>query len=166
MEASPEFAQSLNSLVGSSFTLSHKRALTEQNKHYCLQIICSCRFCWGRMGPQSLREASDFQFITVGRLMKQTHRGYLGRYLQLYFIFTTNTWKLYHGVHFLHEYWFQSIAVCGESSLSHNVCNLQRILASVMLHLQFSYLPGCIVRNVMMGLFHANCAFRVCCFLK
>lgn len=110
---------------------SHPTALWDLHPHWaikepwlnltnviCLQIICSCLFCWDRMGPQSLREASDFGFITVGRLMKQTQQGCLGRYLKLDLIFTTNAWKLYHGVYFLDRYWSQSIAVCRSQSQS------------------------------------------------
>lgn len=93
-DASPWFAQSPGSSVGSSFALSRKSGWTKWNKHYCVQIIWSCRISWGRMGPLRLRGDNDFRFITVGRLMKQTHQGCLGRYLKLYLIFTTIYMKM------------------------------------------------------------------------
>lgn len=52
------------------------------------------KFSWGRMGPLRPRGENDSRFITVGRLMKQTHQGCLGRYLKLYLIFTTIYMKM------------------------------------------------------------------------
>lgn len=59
-DASPWFARSPDSSVGSSFTLSRKSGWNKWNKHYCVQIIRSCHISWGRMGPLRLRGGQRF----------------------------------------------------------------------------------------------------------
>lgn len=154
------FARSPDGSVGSSFTPSHKSGLTKWNKHYCVQLIQSCRISWGRMGPQRLREAIAFRFIAVGRLMKQTHQGCLGRYLKLDLIFTTIYMK---------TIWF---VVSGPNPIlkpvsvtTYPTCSIY-LVQWCCIHKKKCYLPGCIVRNMMTGLFNANWALMLCCLRK